>query len=716
MMWPTAMFYLLVYVADGHNVTKVKFQTEGLASIASMVDAGLINIPTLTQMTVCLHFRLLHGGKGVPVVSYSNKQLYTDELFIGLNWYRHTLMIECCQEAVIEDLPLVVRLYVWQHLCVTLDLAADGVLIFAYNGKLNKKEKIIDQSKITPGRRVQVQGGGRLIIGQEQDGKEGKYDITQAMDGEIADYKFYNVLLTPEELLNFTTCAGPLPATTPPLLTLDDSRLEIKGPTAKTNISEEEICQNLTSYLLLIPEKVEFQESITTCNKLRGTLALPKNAVENINIIEQFQHFSSRCEDTYACLYWAGTKGILSTGHWVQLTNNEPVAWHNFHNPSQTPHEIYQCVAIASGNPSYRWLATPCVDYTTSCSLCNFTSHPLLRLRGLCQSSLFDRELYLNDYEKERPKFDGAKHSRVVWNSTSWVMISRLYLELRAVMHADTPDTYPIGLHNWTISGDKCGQGEVELMLTLCGNKEYTCDDGSCISKDHNCDTYTNCSDHSDELNCDIIIVPSGYSEELFPPSSTTDPLSIHFLINITSIRTFNLASFDVAIDAKWHTKWHDSRLTFTNLANNYQNNKVRHLEKLWTPELQVTDGTRSLVKGAQVPGDVYVIRRSEPLPDNDQRITEDYAYSGEDNTLMYQQHDTLEFRCHFDLHLYPFDTQKCYLEFSVRDLRHTQGVLLKDGLGVVFEGERSLLEYKLEKEVITSYTLNDVSVLQVSQ
>ncbi|KAG7171205.1 putative glutamate-gated chloride channel-like 19, partial [Homarus americanus] len=78
----------------------------------------------------------------------------------------------------------------------------------------------------------------------------------------------------------------------------------------------------------------------------------------------------------------------------------------------------------------------------------------------------------------------------------------------------------------------------------------------------------------------------------------------------------------------------------------------------------------------------------------------------------MYKQQDTLEFRCHLDLHLYPFDTQKCYLVFSVRDLTYGQGVLLKEGLGVVFEGERRLLEYKLESEAFTSHTIDGVSAL----
>lgn len=163
----------------------------------------------------------------------------------------------------------------------------------------------------------------------------------------------------------------------------------------------------------------------------------------------------------------------------------------------------------------------------------------------------------------------------------------------------------------------------MELLLTTCSVDEYTCGEGTCINKHRNCDMITDCPDQTDELNCKIVIVPEGYSEELSPPRETSDPLVIYFLINITSVRTFDLAAFAVAIDAIWHTKWHDSRLTFSNLQKNYQTNKVKERQKLWTPKLLVTDGTQSLVEGAGVAGNVYVIRETEPMADDDERIIE---------------------------------------------------------------------------------------------
>lgn len=44
-----------------------------------------------------------------------------------------------------------------------------------------------------------------------------------------------------------------------------------------------------------------------------------------------------------------------------------------------------------------------------------------------------------------------------------------------------------------------------------------------------------------------------------------------------------------------------------------------------------------------------------------------------------------------------------------------TQPSVPKDEPGVVFEGQRRLLEYKLERESITQMVIEDISVLQVS-
>ncbi|XP_071549993.1 uncharacterized protein [Panulirus ornatus] len=715
MTWIILASLISCTAAESGNLSVISFQSDGLPSMNSFLDAGEGALPPLTQVTLCCRFRLRHGNAVVPFVSYFGGD-YDNELVIGFQSFTDKMWIECCNGAVSENIPFSqLRLYVWQHMCVSLDLPA-GELYLAYNGELQEHDLNIERSRIR--KRLEVAGGGRLIVGQELDSIKGEFDIAQAMDGEVTDYRLYDVALTPEELVMFTSCREEEPSSLPsrePLITLDNGRLEPQGMVTNTSLVMSEICRRVYSYEILIPKKDTFNNTVIFCRKLKATVAVPKDAEENRMIFNKFQHLSPYCQGTYKALYWVGALGNLSTGGWNRVSDGEPLLWHNFSGLSRTfQRPRLACITVGNNLYPYEWWQTNCDEFTHSCAMCNFTSRPLLRLRGLCKSSLFERELYLNDYENERPKFDGMIHSQILWENSSWVMVSRLHQGLRAVMDMGVPGAYPIGLHNWSISGDKCIQKRAELLLTACSRDEYTCGEGTCISKSRNCNLITDCPDQTDELNCKIVIVPRGYSEELSPPRDTLEPLAIHFLINITSIRTFDLSAFAVAIDAIWHTKWHDSRLTFSNLQSNYQNNKVKERQKLWTPKLLVTDGTQSLVEGARVSGNLYVIRGAEPMTDNNEMTIEDDTYSGEENTLLYQQQDTLEFRCHFELRMYPFDTQTCSLTFSVQDLTHTQGVLLKDGEGVVFAGQRQLLEYKLEREAISQATVHSVSVLQV--
>lgn len=164
---------------------------------------------------------------------------------------------------------------------------------------------------------------------------------------------------------------------------------------------------------------------------------------------------------------------------------------------------------------------------------------------------------------------------------------------------------------------------QVPLLLTACRKDEHTCEDGTCINNDLYCDAAIDCPDESDEKYCSIVQVPSEYSKDVVPPRNTQQPLHLYFFITITSIRTFDLATFTIAVDAVWYVSWHDSRLSFLSLQGSRRSNTVKDWQRLWKPELMVTDGTNSLVEVIDKADVVQVTRESPPVPDNDERIAE---------------------------------------------------------------------------------------------
>ena len=66
----------------------------------------------------------------------------------------------------------------------------------------------------------------------------------------------------------------------------------------------------------------------------------------------------------------------------------------------------------------------------------------------------------------------------------------------------------------------ECNKGKpynITLKLTGCADHEFTCDDGQCVDIGKRCDQILNCRDESDEQDCAILELKSGYNK-MIPP------------------------------------------------------------------------------------------------------------------------------------------------------------------------------------------------------
>lgn len=81
--------------------------------------------------------------------------------------------------------------------------------------------------------------------------------------------------------------------------------------------------------------------------------------------------------------------------------------------------------------------------------------------------------------------------------------------------------------------------------------------------------------------------------------------------------------AFTLVVDAVVTVKWHDSRLIFRNLRDDFHANKVKDFSQLWTPEIFIRDGSRSSVDETLRSKDVYVMLEDEARPDDDAMVGE---------------------------------------------------------------------------------------------
>ena len=67
---------------------------------------------------------------------------------------------------------------------------------------------------------------------------------------------------------------------------------------------------------------------------------------------------------------------------------------------------------------------------------------------------------------------------------------------------------YPVGGYVWMVTRNRfpIEDGDsTELILTRCKEDQFTCDLGTCVSLDHQCDQKDDCEDQSNENNCSLI-------------------------------------------------------------------------------------------------------------------------------------------------------------------------------------------------------------------
>ena len=113
---------------------------------------------------------------------------------------------------------------------------------------------------------------------------------------------------------------------------------------------------------------------------------------------------------------------------------------------------------------------------------------------------------------------------------------------------------------------------EHKLSLTNCiyndgSGYDFTCRDGTCVGMDKRCNLMDDCPDASDEKDCDVLFFPKDYRSELFPITSTGDPLSVTLNVSILAFPDISTLEMSFLCDYNLLMRWVDPRLQFYNLV-----------------------------------------------------------------------------------------------------------------------------------------------------
>ena len=223
-----------------------------------------------------------------------------------------------------------------------------------------------------------------------------------------------------------------------------------------------------------------------------------------------------------------------------------------------------------------------------------------------------------------------------------------------------------LGAHFWVVHNDsvECSdQGKTSYMTNLtlhaCDAEYFACNNAYCIPMENRCDATEDCLDGSDEQECGKLIRTQGYKKELTPVAKAGQSVIVNFSLNVLDFEIYEPTdTFTSRIS--FTRDWFDERLTYKHLKKD-PNTKINTLLKeefdaIWFPYLVFYN-----VRNKDDTKQTEVLDVLEVIPNADFKYeTEDnmHVFKGSENALSLTREYSVEWKCEYVYHWYPFDTQ----------------------------------------------------------
>lgn len=477
-----------------------------------------------------------------------------------------------------------------------------------------------------------MRGGGILIIGQDQDTFGGGTSSWQSFNGLLADYFLAEGSLAEPTVEDYLSCTGDV-ALGRPLLSFDALQQDFDVG-IDTNVTDEdglEMCGEDTDITLIFPEVRDFAQSQLLCAATGGRMLVPRDDEENDALFQEGLLFEDECMvRSKTNGYWLGIVWRLDAGAWLDVATQGNISYKNFKGSeswARTRPEAcaYSTLRYADTEPEDygEWYPTLCDS--TVCAACRYDAPATLRVRGLCPTSLIDREYFIYGTANGRRAINGKERTQIAWTPNqdadghSWQLSLLGNPGVRGVLTGVNAFEYPLGIREWRIQGDDCPGELVTLKLSSCGRDSYMCRDGTCIDRARRCNLDLDCLDNSDEVGCNTIIIPDGYDKNLPPKVSSDRPARVWVDLKIRLVRRLELLDSKLELDMVFKRTWYDSRLRYKNLHRDNNLNKIDDLVELaWYPDIVLMGSEDSTAQVDVRQTAAWGQLESEPDADND--------------------------------------------------------------------------------------------------
>ena len=615
----------------------------------------------------------------------------------------------------------------WAHVCVVGDFINDKTYMFLNGKKIN--ETRIELTRALPDNYFSEEhrSSGEVIPGFSIEFGRYYYDSNPII-GELMDINAWDYVLDESEMKVITECKS-FKFRVGNLINMD-SAFNVTGPLCQPieRDSQELSCAESTKEILLPIRAGTLQAAEKQCDKLFKKSIGPKfrtaekyaSLYNKLKAQPRTKGFKKQCWHGGRVLTWLAYKKRAGTTTWNHISDGSEVAFdkqiYTGLPPSAKEEKEDKCLRWYSGplsekltqlNPTvcekeYNFDWSPCVI----CSVPHTLERAVtLTLSGMCDRSAFDTFYHMENDENGAVIYSGFDSSMIRYDSKKNLWILTIEHKPDIVATCDSELTsFVLGNHDWKVTNDLgCYSGGTELKrlsFSTCSLDQYTCNDASCVDLVSRCDGKVDCEDKSDELDCRLVEQSQAYKKHL-PPPPQGDGTKAKVKVSIEVINVAGIDEIGASVEFQFMLQmtWQEVRLNFLNLRESGRSNlETQEMEYLWVPKLVFYNTKERLETVVDEKTSMYVERKG-----NFTRAKNKLVFKASENPLSATRFYKINFICNFDMAWYPFDTQKCSMNF-VMDNGDQDLVDLSVG-NLEYSGPLDLTQYYIKKKTFLERT-----------